>query len=73
MNFQGFLPYKKIFRGAGLTKRERKELNKQGIHILKKKAIRYSRQYTYGGDSYDELRKVSKFKNNNLISGDHGL
>ena len=48
--------------GAILTERERNELNNQGIRILETKAIRYSSQVTYGGGSYDELRKVSKLE-----------
>ena len=53
-----------MFRGAVLTDKERNELNKQGIHILKKKAIRYSSQLIYGGQSYDALRIVAKFNFN---------
>ena len=64
---------KSFFRGADLTKRERNELNDQGIHILNTKAIGYSSQYIYEGESYDELRKVSKFENNHLILETHGL
>ena len=62
-----------FFRGAVFTERERKVLNKQGIRILKTKAIGYSSQYIYEGESYDELRKVSKLKVNHLVLGDHGL
>ena len=62
-----------FFRGAVLTEGERNELNDQGIHILNTKAIGYSSQCIYEGESYDELRKVSKFKVNHLILEDHGL
>ena len=62
-----------FFRGAVLTEGEIKQLNDQGIHILKTKAIGYSSQYIFEGESYDELRKVSKLKVNQLILGDHGL
>ena len=62
-----------FFRGAVLTERERNELNDQGILIFNTKAIEYSSRLIYEGESYDELRKVSKFKVNNLIIGDHGL
>ena len=56
-----------------MTERERNELNNHGIRILETKAITYSSQIIYRGDSYDALRKVSKLKVNNLILGDHGL
>ena len=76
MNFHGFrlltVSYSFI-RGAVLTEGERNELNDQGIHILKTKAIGYSSQYIYRGYSYDDFRKVSRFKVNHLILGDHGL
>ena len=49
-------------RGAVLTERERNELNNKGIRILTTKAIGYSSQFIYEGESYDELRKVSKFE-----------
>ena len=58
------------FRGAVLTEREKNELNNQGIRILNTKAIGYSSQYIYEGESYDELRKVSELKVNHLILGD---
>ena len=61
-----------FFRGAVFTERVRNELNNQGIHILKTKAIGYSSRFIYRGRNYDELRKVSKLKVNNLILGDHG-
>ena len=57
-----------FFRGAVLTERERNELNNQGIRILNTKAIGYSSQVTYGGDTYDELRKILKFKVHHLIA-----
>ena len=60
------------FRGAVLTEREKNELNNQGIRILKTKAIGYSSQYIYERESYDALRKFSKFKVNHLVLGDHG-
>ena len=53
-----------FFRGAILTEKERNELNDQGIHILNTKAIGYSSQFIYRGDSYDALRKVEKFNFN---------
>ena len=62
-----------FFRGAVLTEGEIKQLNDQGIHILKTKAIGYSSQLIYKGENYDELRKVSKFENNYLILETHGL
>ena len=61
------------FRGAVLTEREKNELNNQGIRILETKANEYSNEYFYEGESYDELRKVFKFKINQVILGDHGL
>ena len=60
-----------FLRGAILTERERNELNNRGIRILNTRAIGYSSQFTYRGGSYDKLRKVSKFKVNHLILGDH--
>ena len=62
-----------MFRGAVLTDKERNELNNLGIRILNTKAIGYSKRLNYRGDSYDALRKVSKFKVNHLIIGDHGV
>ena len=50
-----------FFRGAVLTERERNGLNDQGIHILNTKAIGYSSRHIYRGESYDKLRKLSKF------------
>ena len=72
MRFKDFDLINISFRGAVLTETERKELNNQGVLILNTKAIGYSSQYIYEGESYDELRKVSKFKLNHLILGDHG-
>ena len=57
-----------FFRGAVLTEIERNELNDQGIHILNTKAIGYSSQFIYEVESYDQLRKVSKFKVHHLIA-----
>ena len=50
-----------------MTEREKNELNNQGIRILNTKATGYSTQFIYEGESYDELRKVSKFKVNHFI------
>ena len=76
MNFQNWIfkdfDLNSFFRGAILTEREKNELNNQGVLILNTKAIGYSSQLIYEGEDYDELRKVSKFKVNHLILGDHG-
>ena len=60
-----------------MTERERNELNNQGVLILNTKAIEYCRLAIEGELlrrtlGYDELRKVSKFKVNHFILGDHG-
>ena len=49
-----------FLRGAVLTERERNEFNNKGICIMDTKAMRYSNRLIYEGESYDELRKVSK-------------
>ena len=57
-----------FFRGAVFTESERNELSNQGIRILNTKAIGYSNEYIYEGETYDELRKISKFKVHHLIA-----
>ena len=47
-----------------MTEREINELNKNGIRILKTKAI------GYGGKNYDQLREVSKFEGDHWIVAD---
>ena len=69
MRFKDFDLIDICFRAAILTERERTELNDQGIRILKR---RRKLRWTYHGQSYNELRKVLKFRINNLIFGYHG-
>ena len=67
MRFKDFDLINISFRGAVLTETEKNESINQGVLILSTKAIGYSSQYIYEGESYDELRNVSKFKVNHLI------
>jgi len=76
MRFKDFDLIDICFRAAILTERERTELNDQGIRILKRRKRNsrgeWRRLSSYRGESYNKLRKVLKFRINNLIFGYHG-
>ena len=52
------------FRGAFLSRKERNDLDKQGMEILRQKGINHSKNenFNYENESYDKLRQVLESK-----------